>query len=100
MVIALFLECFPLQPTRSDRHELVENNELQSQFEDVTEVLDGVAETKLIEVYQDHAKYVEGDIDHVDVHEVNHHSACAYARFVLKQFDQRRDVYPGNSEFH
>ena len=74
-----------LDTTRRDRHELVQDQELELQLEDVAESLDGVADARLVEIDQDDGQDVQADGDDVDVDEVGHDAALADARFEIQE---------------
>lgn len=74
-----------LDTPRSDRHELVQDQELELQFEDVAESLYGVADARLVEIDQDDGQDVQADGDDVDVDEVGHDAALADARVEIQE---------------
>lgn len=79
MVVALFFECLALQPACSDRHELVQNHEFQSNLEGVTEGLDRVAEADLVEVHHDDGGDIQSDDNNVDIYKIEHDPTLAHA---------------------
>ncbi len=81
-----------MDSARRDRHELVQDQELQLQFQHVAECLDGMADAGLVEVDEDDGQDVEADGDDVDVDEVGHDAALSDARLEIQESGQGEDV--------
>ena len=98
MVTALG-ERFRADPPRRDRHELVQDQELELQFQDVAEGLDRMADAGLVEEDQGHGQDVQSDGDDVDVDEVDHDAALSDARLEIEELDQGPDVDAADDVF-
>ena len=99
MVITALRKAFLLGSSRGDRHELVQDQELQLQFQDVAERLDRMTDAGLVEEDQDHGQDIETDGDDVDIDEIGHDATLSDARLEIEELDQGPDVNAANDVF-
>lgn len=99
MIITPLRKTLLLNTPRRDRHELVQDQELELQLQDVAESLYGVADARLVEIDQDDGQDVQADGDDVDVDEVGHDAALADARFEIQELGQGPDVDAADDAF-
>lgn len=99
MMIPSVREEILMDSPRRDGHELVQDHELQLQFNYVAEGLDGMADARLVEVDQDDGQQIEADGDDVDVDEVRHDAAVSDAGFEVQELGQGPDVDAAEDAF-
>lgn len=79
MMVPSLCKRFSSDPPCGDRHELVQDHELQLEFESVAERLNRMADARLVEIHQDDGQDVEGDGDDVDIDQVDHDATLSDA---------------------
>lgn len=91
-VVTIPSERFTTHSASSNVHKLIEHNELKSQFQDITEGLNRVAEGGLVCVYKHHKDKVESNDNDVDVYEICHNASPSNVGFQSQEPSQRPNV--------
>ena len=98
-MVSLFYKIHPLGSLRCEIHELVQDQELQFQFQDVAESLDGMADARLVAIYQDDGQDVQAESDDDDIDEVGHDAALSDARLEVQDLSERPNVDAAEDNF-
>ena len=84
-MISSFCHGLSTDTAGGDGHELIQHDELESEFEHVREVLDWMVQACLVEVDENNGNAVACDAYDVDVNEIPHNPALSDGRLGAEQ---------------